>query len=354
MNKCYGCGIELQTDSKDHVGFVSAKALEKDRVYCKRCFDIIHYNKDNAIVLHDDEYLKMLQSIPKGSLIVLVVDIFDLSATLEPAMEDLLAKRNVILAVNKTDVLGPNFHYEKVMANIYKYYQALDINILDGTLISAKFDHEIDYMVELIDQYKQEFDVYVVGVSNVGKSSFVMNLMRHYDIETDITISSYKATTLKMLQFDCGFFNIYDTPGLINRKQMIHYVSNDDIKFLFPVKIVKPVTYQISANNSLFISGLLKVNVLSGDKTSLICYFNENITYHRKKTVDSDKFYQMHKGQLLTPSYVEDDFVTHKITLREFEELSISGFGFIRVNQKVDLEIVLHRNVGYDIRMKLL
>ena len=46
MNKCVGCGAFLQTTDENKEGYVQ----NENSIFCKRCFEITHYNK----------YVKML------------------------------------------------------------------------------------------------------------------------------------------------------------------------------------------------------------------------------------------------------------------------------------------------------
>ena len=58
--RCIGCGAEIQTDNINKKGYIDKKVLEnrKDSFYCKRCFDLKHYNKSNPVETSLDEYLK--------------------------------------------------------------------------------------------------------------------------------------------------------------------------------------------------------------------------------------------------------------------------------------------------------
>ncbi len=354
MNKqCCGCGIELQDHSPNKVGYVTEKALLKDNIYCKRCFDIKHYNKSNQIILDDREYYDMLRLIPKESLVILVVDLFDLSATLNSAMTEILRHHQVLLAVNKVDLFPQNLNFEKLLQRLRKAYLDLGIRVLDGTLVSAKYDFNIDYFYEMIEEYREGHNAYIVGVSNTGKSSFVMQLLKFYNLSTKIMISEFPATTLKFLANDVGDFIIYDTPGLINRGQMIHYIAAKDYHYIFPKQTLKPKTYQLSLGESLLIGGLAKVNIKSSEKVSLTCYFAEDMPFHRTKR-DMREFYLKHRGMLLQPVYLQEQWKAYNLYVEGGQEIALSGFGFISVNKSVELEFDLHQDVQITLRRRLI
>ena len=98
--KCIGCGATIQTDNINKKGYIDKKVLEnkKDEFYCKRCFDLKHYNKESKIQTTLDEYLKNLQSIKKDKgLIVYIVDTFDFEGSLIYNINDIVNSNNILL-----------------------------------------------------------------------------------------------------------------------------------------------------------------------------------------------------------------------------------------------------------------
>src|SRR5699024_3195257 len=80
---CGGCGIELQTEDKEALGYVPASSLKNDDVLCKRSFKLNHYNKYIPVTLTEKVFLTMVSSINKTKgLVVQLVDLFDVNRTL--------------------------------------------------------------------------------------------------------------------------------------------------------------------------------------------------------------------------------------------------------------------------------
>src|SRR5699024_7469031 len=104
---CGGCGVALQTESKDELGFVPKSSLEKqDEVLCQRCFQMRNYNKNVVVDMEDDEFLRMIASIrDKDGLIVHLIDLFDVNGTLLGNLQRLIGDNPVILVGNKVDLL---------------------------------------------------------------------------------------------------------------------------------------------------------------------------------------------------------------------------------------------------------
>lgn len=72
---------------------------------------------------------------------------------------------------------------------------------IDVALTSASKGYEIDNLLELIDKYRKGRDVYVVGVTNVGKSTLINRIIKQQTgISELITTSRFPGTTLDKIE----------------------------------------------------------------------------------------------------------------------------------------------------------
>ena len=78
-------------------------------------------------------------------------------------------------------------------------------------------------------------------------------------VQDVITTSQFPGTTLDKIEIplDDGHFLI-DTPGIIHRHQMAHYLGKKDLKIIAPQKEIKPKVYQLNAEQTLFLGGLAR------------------------------------------------------------------------------------------------
>lgn len=100
--------------------------------------------------------------------------------------------------------------------------------------------------MEAIDEYRKGQNVYVVGCTNVGKSTFINRIIKQATGEGEvITTSHFPGTTLDMIDIplDDGSA-LYDTPGIINHHQMAHHIDSSELKYIMPKKEIKPKVYQ--------------------------------------------------------------------------------------------------------------
>ncbi len=354
MSKCNGCGCTLQAEDKTKIGYITKRAMESDNPLCMRCFNIKNYSKNIAKDYTDEQFVDILKNIGDNTLVVMVVDVFDLNSTLLPDIINIIKKHDVLLFVNKADMLIEDINIDKLLDNIVNMYIDLGLKIINGALISAKYNFNIDYAKELIDEYYMNRDIYIVGVSNVGKSQFINALLKECETPNEsITISHFPATTINVLKFKYENSYIYDTPGVINRSQIIHYLDESNIKFLYPKKL-KTLVYQLYSETTLFIGGLVQIDICCKSKVSLTLFCSSLINIHKRKTEGSIEFRENHMDDILKLNYVEDKLVTKIFDLKKDQEIVINGLCWFKVNNNAKLNITLHENVGISVRNKLI
>ena len=199
-------------------------------------------------------------------------------------------------------------------------------------------------MIEKIEQYRKGRDVYVVGVTNVGKSTLINAIIQEITGDKDvITTSRFPGTTLDKIEIplDDGSF-IYDTPGIIHRHQMAHYLTAKNLKYISPRKEIKPKTYQLNPEQTLFLAGLGRFDFVSGERQGFTAFFDNELQLHRTKLQGASDFYQKHAGTLLVPPTSMElkefpELVRHEFTINEKTDVVFSGLGWIRVNEKAKI-----------------
>lgn len=353
MSRCSGCGSVLQTANKSKIGYIVESALQMENPLCMRCFNIKNYCKNVAKDYTDEQFISILNNIPSDSLVVMIVDVFDLNSTLLPDIIDIVKEYDVLLFVNKADMLIDDINIDKLLSNIVSMYINLGLKIINGALISAKYNFNIDYAKELIDKYNQGRDIYIVGVSNVGKSQFISAFLKECNTPNDnITISHFPATTIDVLKFNYSNLSVYDTPGVINRSQVIHYIDENDIKFLYPKKL-KSFVYQLKEDSTIFIGGLVQIDIVKTKSLALTIFCSSLINVHRRKTEGSLEFRKNHKDDILLLNYTQENLVTRQFELKKNDEIVVNGLCWFKVNNDVCLNVTLHQDVGISVRKKL-
>ncbi|MFB5762774.1 ribosome biogenesis GTPase YqeH [Paenibacillus medicaginis] len=354
--KCSGCGIRLQTARPDQPGYVPDKALDKEPVICQRCFRIKNYNESSSVTVDQDEFLALLSRIgDKDALVIHIVDLFDFEGSLISGLQRFVGSNPVLLAVNKTDLLPKVTNWNKIRNWVQKQAKEQGLRTTEIVLCSAKKNQGFDRLLEAVAEQRGNRDVYVVGATNVGKSTLINRLIRDYsDLEQELTTSRYPGTTLDMVNIplDDGHF-ITDTPGIVYPWRFSEIVSRKDLAAVMPDKPLKPAAYQLDSGQTLFFGGMARFDFVEGAHQSFTCYISGGLKIHRTKLEKANDLYANHAGELLSPPSKEDAEAMPEWTRHEFRipkgaesDIYISGLGWIKVNGNSGALVAVHAPRG--------
>ncbi len=361
--RCIGCGAKVQTENKDEIGYTPQSALKnglaKGEVYCQRCFRLRHYNEIVPVNLSDDDFLKLLSNISTtDALIVFVVDIFDVNGSMIPGLQRFVGDNQILLVGNKVDVLPSAIKQNKIKDWLRQRANANGIRPIDVELVSAKSNYGVDHLLLKVDKLRKGRSVFVVGVTNVGKSTLINQIIRQSSgIKDLITTSRFPGTTLDQIDIplDDGQ-QIVDTPGIIQPQQMAHFLSGKELKLVNPQKRIKPRVYQLNPEQTLFFAGLGRLDYRDGrSKKGFTVYMENNLYIHRTKLENADDFYERHLGDLLTPPSEGSknsipSLVSQTFKVEEKSDIVIEGLGWITVPNGISVTAWAPKGVAVLIR----
>ncbi len=363
---CIGCGAKIQSQDKEAPGYTPQSSIEKSQekgeLYCQRCFRLRHYNEIVDVAISDDDFLKLLHEVGDSDALVLnVVDIFDFNGSVIPGLSRFVAGNDVLLVGNKKDILPKSVKDGKVTQWLTERAHEEGLRPVDVLLTSAQNGQAIKELIARIEKLRAGRDVYVVGVTNVGKSTLINAIIKEITGNQEvITTSRFPGTTLDKIEIplDDGAY-IFDTPGIIHRHQMAHYLSAKDLKFVSPKKEIKPKTYQLNPSQTLFLGGLGRFDFVEGDKQGFTAYFDNNLKLHRTKLEGADDFYIKHAGSLLTPPSAKEvanfpKLVRHEFTITGKTDVVFSGLGWVRVNGSARVAAWAPEGVGVMVRKAII
>ncbi|MFD2133619.1 ribosome biogenesis GTPase YqeH [Pseudogracilibacillus auburnensis] len=357
---CNGCGIKLQTENKEALGFTPKSSIEKDQLLCQRCFQLRHYNKNATVPLDSNDYLNMVSTINKtNSLVIHLIDIFDVNGTLLTSLPRIVGNNPIILVGNKVDLLPKSTNQRKLKDWLFRLAKEAGLKVLDVFLVSSAKGHHLDELAVRMEMERNYKDIYVVGVTNVGKSTFINQFItRSTGIKEAITTSYFPGTTLGFIKIPLDNRSaLIDTPGIMNTYQMAHYVSKKDLKIITPKKEIKPRNYQLQSGQTLFIGGLARFDFVKGDKQTFVCYFANELPIHRTKHENADSLYEKQIGKLLSPPNEETlktlpPFIKNSYRVEEqYTDIVFPGLGWITIlNSNVTIDVYSPKGVAVSIR----
>lgn len=337
---CIGCGAEIQTENPNELGYAPASSLEKETIICQRCFRLKNYNEIQPVSLTDDDFLRILNGLgTQDGLIVKIVDIFDFNGSWLPGLHRFVGNNPVLLVANKVDLLPKSVKANKVINWLKREAKKLGMQPIDVMLVSAHKGDGMPTVVEAIEKYRKGKDVYVVGCTNVGKSTFINRIIKQATGEGEIiTTSHFPGTTLDMIEIPLeDGAALYDTPGIINHHQMAHYLDASELKYIMPKKEIKPKVYQQNAGQTLFIGALARFDFVKGDRSAFTVHIANDLPIHRTKLEKADDLYASHRGDLLAPptaKFIDQlpELVRHEFSIKEAKtDVVFSGLGWITV-----------------------
>lgn len=361
--RCSGCGVKLQSDNTNKHGYTPKQAMDRDPVICQRCFRIKNYNETSSVTVDQNEFLQLLSQIgTKEALVIHIVDLFDFQGSLISGLQRFIGNNKVILAVNKMDLLPKVTNWNKIINWVQKEAKEQGLKTEDIVLCSAKQNQGFDRLLEVIAQHRRgNQDVYVVGATNVGKSTLINRLISDFsDLEQELTTSRYPGTTLDMVNIplDDGSY-IIDTPGIMYPSRYSELVSGSDLGALLPDKPIKPMVYQLNEGQTLFFGGFARFDYVKGGRQSFTCFIGGGIPIHRTKLEKADELFENHAGEMLSPPNRDNLTKLPEWTRHEFRipkqssvDLFISGLGWVKVNDDAGAVVGIHAPKGVKVLVR--
>ena len=349
--KCTGCGMELQFEDEKKEGYVpEEKFIMEGDLLCQRCFKIKNYGKNSVNNFKSEDYSKeVLNSVKKSDIILPIFDIIDFEGSFTEEILDYLRDYRSIVLVNKTDLLPGFVHPTEIADWIKDRLAEEDIVPENIAFISAKSKYGINGVIRKIKSIfpDKKVKAVVLGVSNVGKSS-VINLLLG---KNKITTSKYSGTTLKSInnKIPDTDITITDTPGLIPKeKRLSDMLSVETGLKLVPSGEISRKTFKLEEGQVFMFDAFCRFKVKGNKAKNDIAeekkykpifsiYSSKNVKFHvtKKERVEElleGDFFDVLKGEE-KKKYFENEFVTFKTTVKENEDLVISGLGWINVKR---------------------
>lgn len=320
---CNGCGVRMQDDNILGLGFTTS--LDNDM--CMRCFRLQNYGDYESVSSNLIDYESIISGINKTKdLVLYVVDVLNLPDNLRNIQE--LVHNECILVLNKRDLLPLSVKDEKII----EYLQKENLGYDDIVIVSSEKNTNMDILLSKIKKHQKSKNVYVIGYTNAGKSSLISKFIKNYgDGDTSLTIAPLPSTTLDKIVIPINDdITLIDTPGIIDKDNIINFVDKKMYKRLNSKREIRPKTYQLSPNESLLIGDLVRIDYQEGViRNSFTFYIPNEIKIRRCR---------FHGNNL-------KELANRSFDIKYSEDLVIRGLGFIKIVAACNLSIYLNKDV---------
>ncbi len=353
--KCKGCGAPLQYTEKNNVGY----APKEDALYCQRCFRITHY--DDVMIslqkgIDSDEVLSKVAKM--NALVLWVVDIFDFEANIIKGMNRHLLGKDIVLVVTKRDLLPRTLGNDKIGKFVLARLKEKGIEV-KGVVICTDLvkhaHHEDNYSIEELKKairlYRGNRDVVVIGMANAGKSTLLNAFLKRQQL----TVSNHPGTTVDFNAMSVGDYKIYDTPGLTRYDSLLTHIDDKKLKQIIPTKEINPVKFQLTKDQCLSLSGLVRLDLKNCEKVTCVCYFAPGLNIHRSKLERADELWNEHLGKDLLSITLDTNYKHMKVyeskMIANKMDVVIHGLGFFCLSGDVDqVRVLVNKEIDVTFR----
>lgn len=329
---CIGCGVKLQDSNMLYDGYTPD--LTND--ICSRCFKLRNYGDYQITTKSNEEYQNILRSVSETKdLVLYVVDLLNIEKDIK-MIRNYITNR-LILVLTKRDILPKSVNDEKIKA----YFDNLGLDYQDLIIISSNKNYNMDELLLLIKKHKSSKNVYVVGHTNVGKSTLINKMVQNYgDEKYELTISPLPSTTLNKVVIKLtDDLTLIDTPGLIDRGSIVNYVDFDTIKRINAKKEIDPYTFQMKEGQCVVVENLFRIDYLEGEKNSFTFFMSNDLSKDKKDLERCESLKELSK---------------RTIEVGYHQDLVINGLGFIKITEKALVDVYVESNTEVFVRDSLI
>lgn len=353
--KCSGCGGFFSKDEKNP-SYV--KNPDKNTLYCKRCFRLKNYGiLDNSNV--NDEFISERLSEIDFNLgsTILVVDFFNITDSL---MEQFKNNKNLLLVVNKINFLNLFGRTEQITERIKTFIKDLGWN---QQIIFYDSVNKINIKTinDWITKKSKNNKVYIVGKTNVGKSSLINALLKFNKKEPILLVSPIKNTTVNLRQIQLTKFSyLIDTPGFENNNNFLSLIKNGSNEKMNLKKMVWRSFLLKDENQIFFLEALARFEpskLIRDSKSSISFLTIDKLKLHRTNIRNKEKI--INSKETMFNFFLETDIQLKETIFSNLKKdnkynIFINGIGLISIKNVQEIKISFPEHLEVELLEKFI
>jgi ribosome biogenesis GTPase A len=290
VQRCYHCGVILQSDDPSKPGYIERATLEKypeGLLLCDDCFSNQRFSSKPKEPDFEDGYQKILEEIrDKKALVVYVIDSFSFEGSFIAKVNEMLKGIDVFVVATKRDLLPPNTDEKALKDYVTHRLRIVNLDVKDVIIASTNEDYNVDIMYSRILKMSNKRDVYFIGANESGKSALITELLRKYKNNTRYFVTTYtfKGTNLRGFKIPIGNNTfIYETPGTGVQNSLLSKVDLSAKNAIVPKKSVAPFVKKLEKDHVLLFGGVAAVELLSDKATNVTIFRSDKVKLFYKK-----------------------------------------------------------------------
>lgn len=353
IKQCLGCGANLQSDNPNQTGYLPGHLLNRRQsdLICQRCYRIKHYGRD---IDHDtaiDWEHVLKQKLKWADALIIVFDVIDFEASIPDNIGKLIKRKTVFGVINKVDLLPPKTRTDEVRKwaeDRLRRYSVSDIKLFTVSSLSGL---GIESLLTAVKQHSAQ-NWLVIGVTNVGKSSLISQIVQQKGISAiKPTTSVFAGTTVECVNWVVGKSKILaDSPGVVPKGRLTDIVCTDCSIKLIASKRLNIKVYSLKANQAIAIPGLAAlVPEIDHDRTKIVGVTASTAYWHR---INNDRVAFWLESNC--DNCRVSEWARTYVKIPANYDLIIHGLGWVSVKGiEVECELTIPRNVRYSLRPNL-
>jgi 30S ribosome assembly GTPase len=323
ITKCLGCGAPLQNQNSSLVGYT----LSFDNEYCVSCYKLLHYGQAN-IHFHPED----LPNLMEDSIVLMISSVLHLDLLFSYPIYRYQSQAKFVYIINQIDLLPKSTNLDLLIDNITLKAKKQSIPYEDIILMSSKNSHDIENLRNYLRAFKKK-NIYLVGVQNSGKTTIFKELTQ------DDKPLAFKKAGLTQQAISKPFLShiLYDMPGLYQEGYIHEMLEYQIYKNLIPDHEIKPKIYQLKANQSLIIEGIIAFSVLKDSNVTL--YLSDYVNIHKTNILKvNDLLANKEKHfRIFVDSYQKKSLKV----LAGKHQITFADFGFMHIDGPITIDMMV-------------
>lgn len=294
---CRGCGCVMQSNDPKKPGYIPETVRGKNQV-CQRCYQMKHYGKVGNVQPNPEQINNNIQkAINLSQFLAIVADYSDLTGTL-PAWSGWISDKPYLIVINKLDLIPERTKHTELIEYLNRYLSGKFSKMPKAIVLASGLKG--NGVTILLEEIKKATSsgarIGLLGMTNVGKSSLIKQMLLAEKSPQLPTVSKYPGTTLGLSNWSIlkGRNTLIDTPGMAPGDRMGDLLCPECASQLAPNVKLGHKLWGIKPGKGIVIGNYFGIAQMGESETVLLSFNAPELKIHR---TDSSKI-----GDLLTSS----------------------------------------------------